>query len=246
MRMNYELKSSIKRNSISMPFKVVMIVLIVLIILHFLLPNLITNILMTFIKPLWSFNKDTTVSVVMLLPETQNALIAELKKENLELKKILNRRDSDNLVLSYVLKKPPFTAYDSYIIDVGDKDGISIGDKVYASGNILIGTVAEVNMNSSKVNLFSSYGNKFDILIGNNDIEAQAIGNGGGSFTTIIPRDLKVSEGDIILIPDITNSVFGTVGKIIIDPARAFSTVFFSQPINIYEQKWVLVSINKK
>lgn len=243
--MNYELKSSIKRSKVSMPFKVLMTVVVILVILHFILPNLLADILMTVARPLWILNKDNSVNISMLLPETQNALIAELKKENLELKKILNRKESDNLILSYILKKPPFTAYDSYIIDVGSKDGISIGDKVYASGNILIGTVAEVNRNSSKVNLYSSYGNKFDILIGNNDIEAVAVGNGGGSFTAIIPRDLKVSEGDIILIPDITNSVFGTVGKIIIDPARAFSTVFFSQPINIYEQKWVLVSINK-
>jgi hypothetical protein len=171
-----------------MPFKVLMTVVVILVILHFILPNLLADILMTVARPLWILNKDNSVNISMLLPETQNALIAELKKENLELKKILNRKESDNLILSYILKKPPFTAYDSYIIDVGSKDGISIGDKVYASGNILIGTVAEVNRNSSKVNLYSSYGNKFDILIGNNDIEAVAVGNGGGSFTAIIPK----------------------------------------------------------
>ncbi len=244
--MNYELKSSIKRSKIGMPFKVVIIVIIALIVLYFISPNLITNILMTVAEPLWGGGKDTSVNIQMLLPETQNAIIAELKKENNELKSILNRKENNNVLLAYVLKKPPFTAYDSYIIDVGIRDGVKLEDKVYASGNILIGTIAEVNNSSSKVNLYSSYGNKFDILIGENNVEAIATGNGGGTYISIVPRDVKVAEGDTILIPDISNSVFGRVGKILIDPARAFSTVMFSQPINIYEQKWVLVSLNKQ
>jgi cell shape-determining protein MreC len=199
---------------------------------------------MRFVQPLWSIGKDSSVNIAMLLPETQNAIIADLKKENAELKNLLERKEKNNVVLAYVLKKPPFTAYDSYIIDVGENNGVKIGNKVYASGNILIGNIAEVNNNSSKVNLYSSFGNKFDILIGQNNIEAIATGNGGGTFISIIPRDIKVLEGDIIVVPDIVNSVFGRVAKILIDPARAFSTIMFSQPINIYEQKWVLVSLD--
>ncbi len=243
--MNYELKSSIKRNRINMPSRVVIIVIVISIILYFISPNLVSNILMIIAQPLWSVNKDNSVSISTLLPETQNAIIAELKKENIELKNILNRKENTDVLLAYVLKKPPFTAYDSYIIDVGYKNGVKIGDKVYASGNILIGTVAEVNNTSSKVSLYSSYGNKFDILIGENNVEAVATGNGGGTYISIVPRDVRVTEGDSILVPDITNSVFGRVEKIIIDPARAFSTVMFYQPINIYEQKWVLVSLEK-
>lgn len=244
MRMDYELKSSIIRNRISLPFKVMIVVILILFILHFIAPNFISNILMTFVRPLWIIDRNSNVKVSMLLPETQNAIIAELKKENIELKNILNRKESKNVLLAYVLKKPPFTAYDSYIIDVGSNDGVKINDKVYASGNILIGKISEVNSNFSKVNLYSTYGNKFDILIGENNVEAVAMGSGGGTYMSIIPRDVKVAEGDTILIPDITNSVFGRIGKVIIDPARAFSTIIFSQPINIYQQKWVLVSLD--
>ncbi len=242
--MDYELKSSIIRNRISLPFKVMIVVILILFILHFIAPNFISNILMTFVRPLWIIDRNSNVKVSMLLPETQNAIIAELKKENIELKNILNRKESKNVLLAYVLKKPPFTAYDSYIIDVGSNDGVKINDKVYASGNILIGKISEVNSNFSKVNLYSTYGNKFDILIGENNVEAVAMGSGGGTYMSIIPRDVKVAEGDTILIPDITNSVFGRIGKVIIDPARAFSTIIFSQPINIYQQKWVLVSLD--
>lgn len=244
--MNYELKSSIKRDRLGLPMKVVIVVIIALIILHFILPNLLTNILMTFARPLWVIGKDDSVNVSMLLPETQNAIIAELKKENSELKAILNRNQSANLVLGYILKKPPFTAYDSYIIDIGSNNGVAVGDKVYVSGDILVGDIQEVSQNSSKVRLYSSYGTKFDILISDKNVEAVATGGGGGSFLTIVPRDLKIKEGDTITVPDISNTVFGRVGKVIVDPARAFSTVIFSQSINLYEQKWVLVSINKK
>ena len=243
--MNYELKSSIKRNRLGLPFKVVIIVIALLVILRFILPNLLNNILMTFVRPVWIIGRDSSVNIPMLLPETQNAIIAELKKENSELKAMFNRTSNTDLVLGYILKKPPYTVYDSYIIDIGSQHGVSVGDKVYVSGDILVGDIQEVSNNSSKVRLFSSYGTKFDILISDKNVEAIATGGGGGSFLTVVPRDLKIKEGDIITVPDISNSVFGRVGKVIVDPARAFSTVIFSQSINLYEQKWVLVSINK-
>ena len=238
MKMNYELKSSIHKEKFSLPLKIVSVIVLVLVILHLFVPTLLSNIFTVIAKPFWSIDKGVAV-------ETQNAIITQLEKENQELKEILGRNETKDFVLAYILKKPPFTAYDSFVLDVGTKQGIKIGNKVYAMGNILIGDILEVSGSSSKVRLYSSYGTKYEIFIGKENIQAIALGRGGGTFETVIPRDVKVREGDIITIPDISNTVFGTVGTLITDPARAFSTVIFSQPLNIYEQKWVLISINK-
>jgi cell shape-determining protein MreC len=244
--MNYELKSSIRRGGMGWPIKVVIIIVLILVLLHFVAPNLLSSVFTAIVRPLWSIGIDNKRNINQVPEGTKDIIISQLTKENSELKEIIGRKISDNIIIAYILKKPPYTAYDSFIIDIGSRDNITIADKVYANGNILIGEIGEVLTSTSKVKLYSSYGEKYEILIGENNIQATATGRGGGSFETVIPRDVKVSEGDTIVIPDISGSVFGTVGKVISDPARAFSTVIFSQPINLYEQKFVQIYEKEK
>lgn len=251
--MSYEHRSNVQIKRVSFPLKVLSVIIIILIILNLFVPQFLPYIFSKIAYPFWTINSNTKIINTVIPQELTDATILELRKENNDLKEILNRRVSSNSVVAYILKKPPFSAYDSLIIDIGIKNGISIGDKVYAMGNIIIGEISEVNDVTSKVKLYSSYGEKYDIFIGinkNNDvssttkqknIQATATGRGGGSFEIIVPRDVKVEENDIVTIPSLTNSVFGIVKKIIADPARAYSTILFSQPINIYEQKWVEV-----
>jgi cell shape-determining protein MreC len=244
--MSYELKSSIQRNKIGLPIKIVTLIVVLLVIFYFVAPNILSNTLLTIIKPFWSVNRGDAPSVASLSSGTQNILIQELQNENNELKSILGRDEQNDYVMAYILKKPPYIAYDTFVLDVGTDHNIKVGDKVYSSGNILIGDIAEVYSSTSKVKLYSSSGTKYEVLIGEANIQATATGRGGGSFETALPRDVKVSEGDVVSIPDISNTVFGIVGKIIADPVRSFSIIIFSQPINIYEQKWVLVSLTNK
>jgi cell shape-determining protein MreC len=241
MKMSYELKSSIHRGGISWTIKIVIFIVFVLVILYFLAPAFLSSIFTTMVRPLWRIGAENKQSQIQLPDSAKDAIISQLTKENSELKEIMGRTVSDDVLIAYILKKPPYTAYDSFILDVGSRDNVAIGDKVYVYGNILIGEIEEILVSTSKVRLYSSFGEKYEILIGDKNIEAVATGRGGGSFETVLPRDIKVSEGDTIIIPDISNTVFGIVGKVVADPARAFSTIIFSQPINIYEQKFVQI-----
>lgn len=241
--MSYVLKSNIKRGGVVLPVKILAGIVILLVILHLFAPNFLSSIFTTIAKPFWSFGMGEKPSLNSFSDSGQNAVITQLQKENVELKEKLGRPVAKNVMLAYVLKKPPFTVYDTFILDAGSNQGVVVGDKIYSFGDLLIGEIQEVSPTTSKVKLYSSYGEKYDILIGEKSVQATAIGRGGGSFEIIIPRDIKVNEGDTITVPNISNTVFGVVGKIISDPARAFSTVIFSQPINIYEQKWVLISL---
>lgn len=239
--MNYELKSSLHKKKISWPVRIVIVITLILVLLHFILPSLLSTIITTIVSPLWRIDKNIGTGQVQLAESTKDIIIAQLTKENVELKETMNRVIDKNVIMAYILKKPPFTAYDSFILDVGSKDKIMKGDKVYANGNIIIGEVDQTFPDTSRVRLYSTYGEKYEVLIGDNNIQATATGRGGGSFEVVIPRDIKIVEGDIVTIPNISSSTFGVVGKIIADPARAFSTIIFSQPINIYEQKWVQI-----
>jgi rod shape-determining protein MreC len=170
-----------------------------------------------------------------------------LKKENDDLKNILNRKnDSQNFLLSTVLIKPFLSPYDILVIDTGLSNGVSVGDKVLADGNIFIGYVSEVYNNTSKVILYSSPGEKINVLIGNNNIEKEAIGLGGGNFKVEIPREINVKEGDPIVIPSISTNIFGTVEKIEFKESDSFQNILFKNPINIAELKWVEVLLSNK
>lgn len=242
--MNYELKSSARRRGTGGPIKAVLVVIVILVVLYFFAPNFLSHLLTPFARVFWPHVEKPDVSMISI--EAQNAIIAGLQSENTALKETLGRSGTENVLLAYILKKPPFTAYDSYILDVGAKHGVTVGDKVYALGNILIGEILETSNSASKVRLYSSYGQKHEVLIGEQNIQATATGRGGGAYEAIVPRDVKVAEGNTITIPGISNAVFGVVNAIIADPAHTFSSVLFSPPVNIYEQKWAVVYLKNK
>ncbi len=235
--MSYEHRSSVGNNKVPNTIKILSLTVLFIFIIYFFFPNFLPNTLTKIISPFWKTGDSTIAS-----DELQNSIISELQKENADLKNILHRNASSSpMILAYIVKKPPFTAYDSYIVDIGNNN-VSIGNKVYALGNILLGEIVEVNGSFAKVKLYSTYGEKYSALIGKNNIQASVVGNGGGSFEAILPKDVKISLGDIVTVPDINTSVFGIVKDITIDSARSFSTILFSQPVNIYELKWVQIS----
>jgi cell shape-determining protein MreC len=177
-------------------------------------------------------------------------LFGLLKKENEDLKGILNRnKTNEKLLLATVLVKPFLSAYDTLIIDTGSLDGVKINDKVLAEGSIYIGYVSEVFDSTSKVILYSSPGEKVKVLIGNNNIEKEALGLGGGNFTVQIPREIDVKEGDSVVMPSVSTNVFGIVEKVEFKESDSFQNILFKNPANIYELKWVellLSNSNKK
>jgi len=183
----------------------------------------------------------------LLKTEIQNnkeddLLAQALKNENNDLKNILNRKNtSQNGILATVLVKPFFSPYDTLIIDIGSADGISVGDQVIASGNIYIGSVVEVYEHTAKVVLYSSSGEKINILIGANTIEKEATGMGGGYFSIEAPTGSGIKIGDPIIVPSISQNIFSTVEKIDAKPTDSFETILFKSPVNISELQWVLV-----
>ena len=240
--MSYEHRSNVNIKSFPITLRFINISIVIIVIVSLIFPTFVSNIITGIVGQFWNIEKKILTEKVYVSMELQNTTIAELQKENSDLKSIMGRTSSSSpMVLAYIVKKPPFTAYDSYIIDIGKDNKIKIGDRVYAAGNILLGEILEINSNFAKVKLYSSYGEKFNVLIGKNDIEANATGKGGGSFEVVLPKESKVRIGDTVTVPDLGVSVFGIVRGITIDPVRSFSTILFSQPVNIYEQKWVQV-----
>ncbi|MDO8579828.1 MAG: rod shape-determining protein MreC [bacterium] len=164
-----------------------------------------------------------------------------IKRENEELKSILGRKIEGNLILAIVLVRPPVSPYDTLIIDRGKRDGLAVGNMVYAQGDVLIGEIAEIYDNRSKVTFFSTPGKKTNISFDNSNVRAEARGRGGGNFSASVPIDVEIKEGDIVIFSDIKPHIFGIVEKVIADSVDSFETILFRSPINIHDILFVEV-----
>lgn len=174
------------------------------------------------------------------------ASIQYIEKENGELKALFGRASTTPKVLAAVLSRPPYSAYDTIILDIGADYGLSTTSKVYAAGGIPIGRIAEISRDASKAILFSSPGQRYEVLIGSGNLPATAVGRGGGQYEAQLPRGANVAEGDFVDAPSLDSKPFGVVKAVKSDSSELFETVFFASPVNIYGLRWVLVDVSGK
>ncbi len=153
-----------------------------------------------------------------------------LANENERLKASLGREEKEKVVYAAIVKRPPGSPYDTFILDAGVEVGIQPGQKVI-SGTVLIGEIVEAGEGFSKAKLFSSPGNEFSgMLAGNIQIEAKGLG--GGSFEVTLPIGASVSLGDSLTLPAISTKIFGLVQNITEKKDEGFKKILFSLPIN--------------
>ncbi len=263
--MNYPLKSSNFEDRRRQSRKRNILVIIFLILILIILSTTIAKKTLFFIaEPVWAIENIFVggFSNVFAHFESKQALINEkrdmqkqifeagtlsalnkvLQTENDTLKDLLGRKEiKHKTVLAAILVKPPQNLFDILTIDIGADHGLKVGDKVIADANVYVGEVSEVYPSTAKVLLYSSPGNKRQVVIGTNSVSAEAVGRGGGNFSVALPREIEVKEGDVVVIPSITANVFGIVEKVSSEDKDSFQTVLFKSPINISELNFVEV-----
>ena len=90
MKMNYEHRSNIKQKKSSMPFQIVAVIILVLLILYFISPDLLSKTFTTIARPFWSFESKIK-NPVPISKDLDLAVIKDLEKENMELaRQLLN------------------------------------------------------------------------------------------------------------------------------------------------------------
>lgn len=162
--------------------------------------------------------------------------------ENIELKNLLGRQErSRTEILAKVITGPSQSPFDSILLDRGEVDGVKIGDRVSAVGDVPIALVTEIFKNTSRASLFSFPGQTVDVLIGESGIITTATGRGGGNFEAKLPREIEVKIGDSVAIPEISRQVFAVVEDVMLKPTDSFQTIIFKNPVNIAELEWVTV-----
>lgn len=177
--------------------------------------------------------------------EVLNAKLASYESilaENIRLREILGRKNENvEVVLANILSKPNRSPYDTLLIDAGANQGIMNGKLVLALGFLPIGRVAETFSDSAKVVLFSSPGQKTEVIISGGNIFLEIVGRGGGNFEAVLPRDMELPQGTEAMLPGANGGLIGMVETTISDPRDAFKKVLLSSPVNIQELKFVQV-----
>lgn len=167
-----------------------------------------------------------------------------LLAENTELKRLLGRGEEGSpRVLATVLARPPFSPYDTLVIDIGEAHGVSAGDVVFAGGANAIGTVREVSARSSRVILYSAPGEEHQVLL-RGTVPLPVAGQGGGSLIGELPTGSAVAPGDSVVFPDIAARFIATVVYVEESTGESFINVYLRLPVNPEELRFVEVSLS--
>lgn len=182
--------------------------------------------------------KDQNMSLQLQTQDYQNIL-----NENQELKGMAG--GSKERILARILSKPPYSPFDTLVIQAGSAEGIAPGNKIYLSDTIVIGVVTDVTIHTSLVTLFSSSDQKItgeDVRTG---VSYEIVGRGGSNLSITVPKEADILWGDTIVYPGISPEVIGTVYYIDTNSQTSFKTAYLRVPANISTSKWVFVGKNQ-
>ncbi len=176
----------------------------------------------------------------------ENFTAKAIEKDNERLQKLLERKnEQQELVPASVINNINFSPYDTFIVDVGEENGITDNMLVITPEGITIGTTANTHKNNSTVILFSAPTMTFDAFINaSTSVHEMAKGNGMGTIKMSVPRDTKVEINDTVVLPSFKTRTIGKIVSIDVSPEDAYKTLYIKNPINIYKLRFVLIDTN--
>ncbi len=139
-------------------------------------------------------------------------------------------------VPAWVLFKSPF----QNILVERTSDEVSKGDAVLAPDGTLIGFVEEVYPKSIRVRLVSSNGEEVQAILVPGDLTLTLRGD-GKNLTGEVPRELEISEGDILFAQCLPETPVGEVVSIDFDPRDPSKRFTVQAPFALSQIQSVLI-----
>jgi cell shape-determining protein MreC len=200
------------------------------------------------VSPLWSLGNQASAGLSGA-GDADGALLqenAELKNENEALKArlkdvgALEGIPTEAGILAGVLARPPVSPYDTLVLAKGTDAGISLGDIVFAEG-VPVGRVVEAASGSSRARLYSSTGERTEGWLGEERVPVTLLGEGAGTFSATVARELIASEGDIVYFPGPGAFPAGVVRKVKRDAASPSASLSIEPLVNPFSLTYVRV-----
>jgi cell shape-determining protein MreC len=164
-------------------------------------------------------------------------------RENEELRQMLGASPAERIVAS-VIAQPPYTPYDTLMLDRGSDVGIVQYAPVFHSNGAAIGYVRSVTAESALVTLFSSPHAQTTVYVFGPNIFARAEGQGGGVTRISIPQGIVVSEGDMVVLPSLDGGLLGTIDAVESTPTGPEQNAFVTLAAPIASIRLVSVGLN--
>jgi cell shape-determining protein MreC len=140
-----------------------------------------------------------------------------------------------------VIAKPSQSFVNSILLDQGSVEGIHTGQMVVAQNNLGIGTVVQVTEHTATVELFGGPQFSGDVHLLKQSLVVPAQGKGGGNLELEIPREIEITDGDLITFPARPDIIIAVIKSVQFDPRDPFQTVLARAPVNVQTLRFVQV-----
>lgn len=150
----------------------------------------------------------------------KEATITLLTDENERLTELLRGANEAERIIASIVAQPPRVPYDVLLINKGGNDGVEEGDPVLYGRDSVIGIVVSVYASGALVELFSSPKMEFTAYIIGPDVYAAAVGLGGGVIRVSVPQGITLSEGNVVVLPQLQGGIVGSVVRVESEPTE--------------------------
>ncbi len=142
-------------------------------------------------------------------------------------------------ILAGVVARPPESPYDTLVLAVGEKEGVTLGMEAFAAGGVPIGMVSSVLADFSRVTLFSAAGTATSGWVGQANVPLTVTGEGGGAMRASVARAANIAVGDVVSVPGPGQLPIGSVVRIDSDPLSPAITLRIRSAANLFSIAWV-------
>jgi cell shape-determining protein MreC len=163
-----------------------------------------------------------------------------LTEENQALKESLGHTFSSSTKLVNILSSLYSSPYDTFIIDEGSDEGLSVGDHIVSTDGIALGEIIEVYPKISKILLYSAPGNQMEVFL-DNLTRVKIQGEGNQNFFAELPRGIDITASSTFALVGDGNFILARILNVKNNQGDAFQKIFARSPINIHTLKFVYV-----
>jgi len=185
-------------------------------------------------------NEINTLKQELSAQQGTEATLASLMAENAELRTLLQASSSPRIAAS-VISRPPFSPYDTVIIDRGSDDSIIEFAPVYQGSNQAIGYVRSVFPQSALVTLFSSPGVEATVYVFGPNIFTTAYGEGGGVVRLSVPQGVSITKGNTVILPSLDIGVLGKIDEVLSVPTEPEQHAYVTMDVPLQSLRLVSV-----
>jgi cell shape-determining protein MreC len=144
-------------------------------------------------------------------------------------------------ILAGVIARPPMSPYDTLVLSVGNKEGVTLGMEAFGETGVPVGVVSSVLDDFSQLTLFSTPGIVTNGWVGHTSIPVSLVGAGAGAIQSFVARAANIAVGDTVYVPGPGMLPIGSIVRIDSDPLSPGVTLRIRPAVNPFSISWIVL-----